>query len=194
MAKRVRKELEQVLNDNDITGIQIKPVGSSFMHFEASVQGPADSPFQGGTFLLDIKIPASYPFEPPKVHFITKVWHPNVSSQTGAICLDILKSAWSPALTLKTMLLSIVALLTAAEPKDPQDAQVAKQYLTNRALYNKTAAYWTKTYATAAQAQQKKVTPEMAKLMEMGFSSEQSKRALDECAGDVEAAVLKLLG
>lgn len=63
-----------------------------------------------------------YPFEPPKMRFETKIWHPNISSQTGAICLDILKDQWSPALTIKTALLSIQALLSAAEPTDPQVA------------------------------------------------------------------------
>jgi ubiquitin-conjugating enzyme (huntingtin interacting protein 2) len=58
-------------------------------------------------------------------------------------------------LTLKTMLLSIVALLTAAEPKDPQDAEVAKQYIKDRKKYDQTAAYWTKMYATAAAADSK---------------------------------------
>jgi len=48
------------------------------------------------------------------------VWHPNISSQTGAICLDILKDQWSPALTIKTALLSLQALLSAPEPSDPQ--------------------------------------------------------------------------
>jgi ubiquitin-conjugating enzyme (huntingtin interacting protein 2) len=72
--------------------------------------------YEGGTFHIDIQIGASYPFEPPKMKFLTKVWHPNVSSQTGAICLDVLKDQWSPALTLKTALLSCQALLAAPEP------------------------------------------------------------------------------
>ena len=76
---------------------------------------------------ISIKIPTSYPFEPPKMKFITKVWHPNISSQTGAICLDILKDNWSPALTIKTALLSVQALLTAAEPDDPQVSRLVVQ-------------------------------------------------------------------
>merc|ERR1712093_233256 len=95
------------------------------------LKGPEDSPYEGGTFTIDINIPSQYPFVPPKIKFDTKVWHPNVSSQTGAICLDILKNEWSPALTIRTALLSLQALLSTPEPDDPQDAVVAKQYKTD---------------------------------------------------------------
>ena len=54
------------------------------------------------------------------MRFRSRVWHPNVSSANGAICLDILKDQWSPALTLKTALLSLQALLASPEPNDPQ--------------------------------------------------------------------------
>jgi ubiquitin-conjugating enzyme (huntingtin interacting protein 2) len=92
-------------------------------------------------------IPDSYPFQPVKMKFITKVYHPNVSSASGAICLDILKDAWSPVLTLKSTLISLQSLLCSPEPNDPQDAEVAKHYMTSKASFNETAVYWTQIYA-----------------------------------------------
>ena len=68
---------------------------------------------------MDIIIPPDYPFKPPKMKFDTKIWHPNISSQTGAICLDILKNEWTPALTIRTALISLQALLCSPEPDDP---------------------------------------------------------------------------
>ena len=97
--------------------------------------------------LQDIVIPDSYPFQPVKMKFITKVYHPNVSSASGAICLDILKDAWSPVLTLKSTLISLQSLLCSPEPNDPQDAEVAKHYMTSRTSFEDTARYWTHVYA-----------------------------------------------
>lgn len=54
---------------------------------------------QGGVFFLTIHFPTDYPFKPPKVAFTTRIYHPNINSN-GSICLDILRSQWSPALTI----------------------------------------------------------------------------------------------
>ena len=115
----------------------------------------------------------SRPFEPPKMKFDTKVWHPNVSSQTGAICLDILKKEWSPALTIKTALISVQALLAAPEPDDPQDGVVAKEYKTDFEKWKRTAKLWTEQYAMESSD-----TQVLAPLLEMGFSEEQVRSVL----------------
>lgn len=58
---------------------------------------------------------------------MTKVWHPNISSVTGAICLDILSKKWSASLTLQTVLLSVQCLMASPDPGNPQDAVVGTQ-------------------------------------------------------------------
>lgn len=71
---------------------------SSIIIISAFVFQP-DSPYQGGVFFLTIHFPTDYPFKPPKVAFTTRIYHPNINSN-GSICLDILRSQWSPALTI----------------------------------------------------------------------------------------------
>ena len=66
---------------------------------------------------------------------------------TGAICLDILKDQWAAAMTLRTVLLSIQALLAAPEPDDPQDAVVARQYQENFTIFKATAQHWSSVFA-----------------------------------------------
>lgn len=46
--------------------------------------------------------------------------------------MDILKDKWSPALQIRTVLLSIQALLSAPEPDDPLDTRVADHFKHNR--------------------------------------------------------------
>jgi ubiquitin-conjugating enzyme E2 N len=67
---------------------------------------------------------------PPKVRFLTKMYHPNID-QLGRICLDILKDKWSPALQIRTVLLSIQALLSAPNPDDPLNNTVAELWKAN---------------------------------------------------------------
>uniref|UniRef100_A0A8D3DJY3 E2 ubiquitin-conjugating enzyme n=1 Tax=Scophthalmus maximus TaxID=52904 RepID=A0A8D3DJY3_SCOMX len=75
------------------------PVGDDMFHWQATIMGPTESPYQGGVFFLTIHFPTDYPFKPPKVAFTTRIYHPNINSN-GSICLDILRSQWSPALTI----------------------------------------------------------------------------------------------
>jgi len=144
--RRVNKEIADCKNDKT-SGIQIELIDDSPFHLKGTFPGPEGTPYEGGIFDVDIVIPESYPFQPVKMKFLTKVYHPNISSASGAICLDILKDAWSPVLTLKSTLISLQSLLCSPEPNDPQDAEVAKHYTTSRSSFEETATYWTQIYA-----------------------------------------------
>jgi hypothetical protein len=80
--RRVAKELADIQADTD-SKILCEPADSSELsHLRASFTGPPDTPYEGGTYIVDVKIPHEYPFRPPVMFFQTKLWHPNVSSQT----------------------------------------------------------------------------------------------------------------
>jgi ubiquitin-conjugating enzyme E2 D/E len=108
--------------------------------------GPDGTPYQGGIFELEISLPPNYPFAPPKVVFKTKIFHCNIKN--GAICLDILKDQWSPALTISKVLLSISSLLDEPNPMDPMDADAAKMYKENRKRYDDKAREYVNKYAS----------------------------------------------
>lgn len=124
----------------------------------------------GGVFKLELFLPDDYPMTPPKIRFLTKIFHPNVD-KLGRICLDVLKSTllsasplkfekcpstytsftdnWSPALQIRTILLSIQALLGAPNPDDPLAPDVAKSWKDDEAAAIATAKDWTQKYAKA---------------------------------------------
>lgn len=118
--------------------------------------------------------------------FLSHVWHPNISSATGAICVDILKDEWSPAITLMKTLQSLQALLCAPEPKDPQDAVVAKQYMEDQEAFAAKAKEWTNKYAGP-------LDEKVDQLASMGFDKDKSRAALMQAGGDVEQAAGALL-
>ncbi|KAL4807739.1 ubiquitin-conjugating enzyme/RWD-like protein [Aspergillus unguis] len=148
--RRITKEIADIRADPQ-SQITAEPVGDDddITRLQGTFPGPPGTPYEGGTYKIDIKIPIEYPFRPPVMKFITRVWHPNVSSQTGAICLDTLSSAWSPILTIKAALLSLQSLLSTPEPKDPQDAEVATMLLRNPKEFDRVAREWAAQYAGA---------------------------------------------
>ncbi|KAK6202053.1 ubiquitin-conjugating enzyme [Pestalotiopsis sp. IQ-011] len=148
-ARRVAKELGDIVKDNDRSGITASSDNGDMTHLKARIRGPPGTSYEGGEFIVDVKIPNEYPFRPPVMKFDTKIWHPNISSQTGAICLDTLAAAWSPVLTIKSTLLSLQSLLESPEPKDPQDAEVAKMLMSNKPAFEAKAHEWAVRYANA---------------------------------------------
>lgn len=143
--KRLQKELAEIQREppaNCSAGLS----DENILHWTATIFGPPDSPYAGGTFFLDLKFSEEYPFKPPKIRFATRIYHPNISAD-GHICLDILKDQWSPALSISKVLLSICSLLDDPNPDDPLVSAIAKEYKTNRELYNSNAKEWTHKYA-----------------------------------------------
>jgi len=143
--RRIQKEILE-LKDDPPSNCSAGPEDDDLFHWCATLMGPADSPYSDGVFFLDISFTESYPFKPPKVFFKTKIYHPNINS-SGGICLDVLKTAWTPALTIGKLLLSICSLLTDPNPDDPLVPEIASLYKTNPAAYKRKARLWTVLYA-----------------------------------------------
>ncbi|RCI08600.1 hypothetical protein L249_4732 [Ophiocordyceps polyrhachis-furcata BCC 54312] len=169
LPKRIVKETERLMAE-PVPGISAVPHDDNLRYFDVQIHGPSQSPYEGSTlrgiFKLELFLPDDYPMTPPKIRFLTKIFHPNVD-KLGRICLDVLKSKalppafrfymltslsypsdnWSPALQIRTILLSIQALLGAPNPDDPLAADVAKSWKQDEQAAILVARDWTLKYA-----------------------------------------------
>ncbi|KAM5360545.1 hypothetical protein ACJZ2D_013674 [Fusarium nematophilum] len=102
----------------------------------AVIIGPADTPFEDGTFRLVMQFEEQYPNKPPQVKFISQMFHPNVYA-TGELCLDILQNRWSPTYDVAAVLTSIQSLLNDPNTGSPANVEASNLYKDNRKEYTK---------------------------------------------------------
>lgn len=145
LPRRIIKETQRLIQD-PAPGIIASPHEQNQRYFSVVIFGPTQSPYENGTFKLELFLPEEYPMSPPKVRFLTRIYHPNID-KLGRICLDILKDKWSPALQIRTVLISIQALLSAPNPDDPLADDVAREWKEDEARAIRTAKEWTQRYA-----------------------------------------------
>jgi len=145
--KRIQKEFLNMKKEH-IPNCSAAPINNDLYHWNGVIIGTTDSPYFGGVFNVDIHFPSEYPFKPPKIKFITPIYHPNVDGN-GNICLDILKTNWSPALTISKVLLSLISLLDDPNPDDPLVAHIGKLYKTDREKFNQIAREYTEKHAVS---------------------------------------------
>ena len=146
--KRLAGDLKN-LKKKPIEGITAGPIDESDLtKWKGRVEGPKGTPFEGGYFHFKINIPENYPFEPPEVKMVTKVYHPNINSQTGNICVNILKpDKWTSTNSIQLVLLSLQGLLTKPNPDSPLVGEINKVYVNDIDKYNETVREWVKLYA-----------------------------------------------
>ena len=99
-------------------------------------RSPDDTPWEGGTFKLKLTFTEEYPNKPPRVVFLSRMFHPNVYSD-GSICLDILQNQWSPIYDISAILASIQSLLCDPNPLSPANAEAARLFQENKREYNR---------------------------------------------------------
>ncbi|KAJ2399524.1 E2 ubiquitin-protein ligase peroxin 4 [Coemansia sp. RSA 2559] len=149
VTKRLLKELQDIRKEPSEGIVFLEPKNDDdILQWRAVLQGPQGTPYYGGKFELHISIPEQYPIKPPTLAFITPVCHPNIHFETGEICLDILKTQWSPAWTLASTCLAIRILLANPEPSSPLNCDAAHLLRCNDTVgYNSLVAYYTHLFA-----------------------------------------------
>jgi ubiquitin-conjugating enzyme E2 D/E len=121
----------------------------SLYTWHITLAGPPDTPYHTGVFALVLTLPPDYPFKAPTVRFATRIYHPNVTSDSlGGVCLAILKSEnWKPSTKIAAVLEAIRNLLVEPQPDDPLEERIAEEYRNDRPSFEKNAKSHVERYA-----------------------------------------------
>lgn len=106
-------------NKNKVQGINLWPEEDNIHQWSLQLEGPEDTVYRGGRFMVALKVPQDYPLTPPTATFRTRIFHPNIHFKTGEVCLDILKSQWTPAWTLLSVAQAIMSMLSDYNADSP---------------------------------------------------------------------------
>ncbi|VDO50659.1 unnamed protein product [Brugia timori] len=130
-------ELKRVPVDGFSAGLQ----GDDIYKWEVLVIGPPDTLYEGGFFKALLEFPKEYPLLPPKMKFISEIWHPNIDKE-GNVCISILhepgddrwgyekpEERWLPVHTVETILLSVISMLADPNHDSPANVDAAVRFI-----------------------------------------------------------------
>ncbi|KRZ16241.1 Ubiquitin-conjugating enzyme E2 1, partial [Trichinella pseudospiralis] len=140
------------LSTQSVYGLSASPSPKSIFDWEAIVFGPPGTPYEDGTFKLELKFTEDYPNRPPQVRFVSRIFHPNGESDVkriflamitdcvvvysdGIVCMDILQNRWSPTYDVLAILTCIQSLLNEPNPHSPANPVAANLFQTNFTEY-----------------------------------------------------------
>ena len=144
---RLGKEFQELNETDPIDGVKIVPNEDKTI-WAITIVGPEGSPYEGGTYEIEADFTDNYPFKPPECKFITKMYHPNVKKDTGEICKDIYKEGWVPTSTTRSVINIFTTLLMHPSLDTPLEAEIAKEFSTERETFNKKVKEYIEKYAT----------------------------------------------
>ncbi|KAG1665473.1 hypothetical protein FOA52_007605 [Chlamydomonas sp. UWO 241] len=153
VVKRLTKELTD-LQLSPCDGIRVAINEHNLGDITAEIDGPTGTPFEGGLFRIRLAVPSDYPSAPPKGTFLTKIFHPNIST-AGEICVNVLKKDWTAETGIRQVLMVVRCLLIEPFPESALNEEAGKLLLEQYAEYFKHARLMTSIHATP----QKRSTP-----------------------------------
>ena len=137
--RRLLVEFTHFQKDQSL-GVSGAPSEDDLMLWNAAILGPSDTPFEKRSFELTLKFSERYPYEPPKINFVSPIFHPNINFSTGQMNLGILMGTWNPAYNVCAILLSIQCILNDPiidTPANILNLMAAQLYQENRQEYNR---------------------------------------------------------
>ncbi|KAF4317121.1 hypothetical protein JM18_007896 [Phytophthora kernoviae] len=152
VAQRVARQIRTLVLQ-PLDGIRYLPQDEEQLcGIHAEIRGPEDTPYEGGYFTVKLTLTESFPQQPPRGVFLTKIFHPNVSQPAGEICVNTLKKDWNPTLGLAHVLQVVRCLLIVPFPESSLNDEAGKLFLESYDEYARRAKLWTSIHAPKQSA------------------------------------------
>ncbi|KAI9089400.1 ubiquitin-conjugating enzyme/RWD-like protein [Phlyctochytrium arcticum] len=138
----LQRQLKELLK-RPVEGFSAGLAEDNIYEWDVMIVGPEGTLFEGGFFKARLSFPTNYPQMPPKMKFLTDIWHPNVYD-SGEVCISILhppgddkwgyetaNERWSPVHTVESIVISVISMLSSPNDESPANIDAAKQMREN---------------------------------------------------------------
>ena len=149
-AQRILMKMLQQQQEDPCSYFSCGLVNDNLFKWRCTIIGPPGTPFEGGMFPAEVDFPEDFPNNPPEMHFLCPMWHPNIDEKTGKVCISILhkpgkdpheyeqsQERWLPVHTIESIVVSVLSMLTDPNCESPLNVPAARDYNNNRQEYNK---------------------------------------------------------
>lgn len=151
--KALQKEFKEI-SENPVEGFRVKLMDDSdLFNWEVVIFGPPKTLYEGGYFKAKLTFPIEYPYSPPTMSFLSRMFHPNIY-MNGIVCISILHAPgedphseelpferWNPTQNVRTILLSVISLLTEPNINSAAHVDASVQYREWKESNGKKSAY-----------------------------------------------------
>lgn len=133
---------------------KVETVNEGLAEFFVEFPGPQDSPYQDGTWKVRVRLSDDYPYQPPSIRFLNRIFHPNIGEMSGTVCLDVLRETWSPMFDLLNVFeVFLPQLLLYPNPSHPLNGEAASLMVRDYINYEKKLKEHCERYAAGAASQ-----------------------------------------
>lgn len=176
--KLMMSDYEVIMGDED-----------SARDFYVKLNGPKDSPYEGGVWKVHVTLPVEYPYKSPSIGFCNRIYHPNIDEASGSVCLDVINQTWSPMFDLVNIFdVFLPQLLLYPNPADPLNGEAASLIMTNKKAYNARIEEYVKKYASKPINLKEEEEDDDQDCSDVDMADDEPLSDLDEMPAELEVA------
>lgn len=177
---RILTEMRQIVAGGPRATYDVYVSETDIAFWLAIMQGPNDTPYEGGTFMLYLHAEDRYPAFAPSARFVTRIKHPNVSLE-GRICHSIFSRDYTTDTSMTQLLDTVYGMLLQVEASDPVNTTMTLGYHHDQVEFNEEVREWTRRYASKTRDEWKSTL-----LEDKGADEDQDGEDADDEDADAE--------